>query len=256
VGDAFVSQPDQVLGCHVCRPEVVDHHRRYGRIRLTIDQHGLDPLLRQEVKGSLAIHRVDDDQAVDQPFGHRFQAFALALRVVADVVEDDLVAAGMGGAFHRLGDHGVDGVGDVQHQQTDQAGLARAHTAGDGVRAVVQLADGVQDALARAGGDTARAVDHAGHRLHGNTGEPRHVLHGGSLGGHATSRSAGVNVQLNVLSNHNMAFCPTILKIALRFDKERHRNPFRRHGKHPLAAARPLTSYSSTRPTLMWTVRV
>ena len=136
-----------------------------------------------EDDGHVAVDELIEDRLFFAE-GHDGDALDLALQHSADAGgEDDgiavgradqnLVAVGDGDLFKALNEFGKEGVGDVFNDDAEEAAAAGDEGAGVGVGEVIQLLDGLPDALGEALADQRRAVDGSGDGGDGDLGQGR-----------------------------------------------------------------------------------
>ena len=97
--------------------------------------------------------------------------------------DEDLVAVGDGDLFKALDELGEEGVGDVFNDDAEEAAAAGDEGARVGVGEVIELLDGLPDALGEAFADQRRAVDGAGDSGDGDLGQGGDGADVGRLGG-------------------------------------------------------------------------
>ena len=134
--------------------------------------------------GHVAVHELIEHRLFFAE-GHDGDAFDLALQHAADAggehgrvavggADQNLVAVGDGDLFEALDELREEGVGDVFNDDAEEAAAAGDEGARVGVGEVVELLDGLPDALAEAFADQGRAVDGSGDGGDGDFG------HGGN----------------------------------------------------------------------------
>ena len=123
----------------------------------------------------------DEDQPVDMLALDQFEIGHLAVAAVQRGEQRDGEAASVGFLFDGGDEGGEEGVGDVRNDEPDGVGAAAAEPAGMRVGPVVELADGVFDALACLVRQRQRAVEQARHRRDRHAGGGGDILQAGCL---------------------------------------------------------------------------
>ena len=127
----------------------------------------------------------DDQQRVDAAAQQRGHELPLALGVLAGGGGDEEEAAVARGRLDRLGDGGVERVGDVlDHEPERGGGAAVAQRGGEVVALEAELGDRGGHALGGRGGDPGLGVDHARDRFQAHAGHVGDVTHGRARGVH------------------------------------------------------------------------
>ena len=121
-----------------------------------VDQDHRERRRRQPlaVAGAQAAGR--DDQAVDPPLDEQVEVAGLPLGIVGGVAQQDRVALGPGGVLDGTDELREVRVLDVGDDQPERLGRPSLERAGDARRAVVEVAGGGQDPVARLGASVAQ----------------------------------------------------------------------------------------------------
>ena len=189
--DARVPQLDQVLNGHVRGLDVVHIDEGDVRVAQLAQQDDGEAFLVQRAQRVVVGARAREDDAVGALFqGQRRVPVVIGM---GDRLEENAVAVFLGHAVdaqEHLRQEGVgkDLLGRLAEDEAEGHGAAADKAAGRGVRVVIELARGLQDAASGFGGDArvGHVVQHEGDRGAGHARQPGHVLTGHplALGGH------------------------------------------------------------------------
>ena len=180
VGDVAATHFDQVPCRQRGRETVVNSDEIRGDIGkspVEQDARGLLGFDRAEATRVLA-HR-GQNHGIDAAGQHLLDLFALQGWIVLGRGQDQAVAMRSQGRGETFGDGCEKGMGEVGHDEADQA-----HAAGDQrprreVGAVVEFLHSPQNPFARLGTDVRVVVQHLGDGDDGDSQVPGNVLHGG-----------------------------------------------------------------------------
>ena len=113
------------------------------------------------VAAFLAIGRADEDDGIDVFLQHELEVLLLAAELDARAAENHIEAALTQVMLDEGYGLGVEGIGDVGAEDADHFHGVQAEAAGEGVRGIVLLLDGLQDFLPGFLADFIAAVDDA-----------------------------------------------------------------------------------------------
>ena len=148
-----------------------------GTGRLVVDDHGGHPALGGEADRSMdGAGGGEEDHPVDRVGAHRVEHLVLPVDVAAGAREEhgqpDFAGCGLDALRHVR----EEGVGHVGRDETDRGAAAADQAAGEQVRLVAELANGIEDPFAGRLAEAGFVVDHPGDGATGHTDGSRDVV--------------------------------------------------------------------------------
>ena len=141
----------------------------WGR-RLELGEHDGHAAVRELIEHRLFFAEGHDGDAVDFALQHAARACGQHGGVAVGGADENLIAARDGDLFKALDQLREEWIGDVFDDDAENAAAAGDQRAGMGVGQIVELLDGLPDALVEAFADQRRAVHGSGDRGDGDLG--------------------------------------------------------------------------------------
>ena len=181
ISDSFMAEPDQMLGGKPRAARIVgrDDIAPLGRAG---DEDGGHAALEQGPRSGRAAGIGEEDNSSDPLLEQAFEARDLGSLLALGVAEHDAIPARCGGALDLLRHFGIEGVGEIADDDTEDGRALMDHLARQNVRAISQLLDGPGDLEMGFGRDAANAADHVRDRGLRHAGAPGDVENRRRLG--------------------------------------------------------------------------